>query len=421
MKKLSLLILAFGVIATAVAISQQAESPKAAVSGELQVKQGARNPWTHLRLNNSTEEFQFAMVSDRTGGHRANIFSKAVEQLNLLQPEFVVSVGDLIEGYSTDRERVMNEWKEFQGFTSKLEMPFFYVAGNHDITNKEMEEIWKEKFGARYYHFVYKNVLFLMLQSDDPPGTSSISEEQQKYATQVLAENPNVDWTVVTLHKPIWEGNVEKNGWGNIEKALNGRKYTCFAGHVHRYKKSVRQNMNYYQFATTGGGSRLRGTEYGEFDHLIWITMKKTGPVIANLMLDGIVGEDLTLPKTNEEVPQYERKRTFATKGYVYLAGTPAAGATVAFYLEDPANPKRTRFAADAVVEGDGSFSLSTYGKFDGAPAGKYKVVVTFDGRYGGSSGKKELIPEAYWKADTTPLTATVAAGSNEFTFELKK
>ena len=57
-------------------------------------------------------------------------------------------------------------------------MPFFYVPGNHDVTNPEMEKIWEEKFGRRYYHFVYNDVLFLILNSDDPPGTSGLSEAQ---------------------------------------------------------------------------------------------------------------------------------------------------------------------------------------------------------------------------------------------------
>jgi hypothetical protein len=70
---------------------------------ELDFKREKRNPVSYLRLNNAPGDFQFAVVSDRTGGHRARVFSRAVEQLNLLQPEFVVSVGDLIEGYSNDR------------------------------------------------------------------------------------------------------------------------------------------------------------------------------------------------------------------------------------------------------------------------------------------------------------------------------
>src|SRR5581483_7209572 len=74
---------------------------------------------SHLRLNNDERDFQLAIVSDRTGGHRAKVFSRAVEQLNLLQPEFVVSVGDLIEGYTKDVQRLGQEWREFQKYVAQ--------------------------------------------------------------------------------------------------------------------------------------------------------------------------------------------------------------------------------------------------------------------------------------------------------------
>jgi hypothetical protein len=167
-------VVAGGVLVAAVALSQPATKPSQSVTnGALQVYPEARNPWTHLKVNADPDEFQFAIVSDRTGSHREKVFSRAVEQLNLMQPEFVLSVGDLIEGYSTDREKVLAQWKEFQTFTSKLQMPFFYVPGNHDVTNPDQEGIWQEKFGRRYYHFGYKGVLFLVLNSDDPPGSSA--------------------------------------------------------------------------------------------------------------------------------------------------------------------------------------------------------------------------------------------------------
>src|SRR5471032_3218776 len=69
-----------------------------------------RNPVTHLRWNDDVDEFRFAIVSDRTGGHRAEIFSQAVEKLNLLQPEFVLSVGDLIEGGKKSDKVLKAEW-----------------------------------------------------------------------------------------------------------------------------------------------------------------------------------------------------------------------------------------------------------------------------------------------------------------------
>src|SRR5437867_5279847 len=122
-----------------------------------------RHPWTHLRFDNDPNQFQFAIVGDRTGLHRPGVFEKGLAKLNLLRPEFVMSVGDLIEGYTRDEAEIDQEWDEIQGFTSKLDAPYFYVAGNHDLSNPVQKEKWRQRFGPAYYHFVYKNVLFLCL------------------------------------------------------------------------------------------------------------------------------------------------------------------------------------------------------------------------------------------------------------------
>src|SRR3954447_24555687 len=124
MKRLLLLLVALGLTAAAVTLSRSQNPGSSDSSGDVQVRVEERNPWTHLRLNNDPADFQFALVSDRTGGHRPQVFARAVEQLNLLQPEFVLSVGDLIEGYSEDRAKVEGEWREFQGYVNKLQMPF---------------------------------------------------------------------------------------------------------------------------------------------------------------------------------------------------------------------------------------------------------------------------------------------------------
>src|ERR1700722_1163527 len=114
MKRLFLGLAAIALVGAAIAWSGPG-----AVRPELDFKSEKRNPVTHLKLNNDPSEFQFAIVSDRTGGHRARIFSRAIEQLNLLQPEFVVSVGDLIEGYSQDKKELNRQWREFQSFVAR--------------------------------------------------------------------------------------------------------------------------------------------------------------------------------------------------------------------------------------------------------------------------------------------------------------
>lgn len=260
-------------------------------------RQGNLHPWTNLKWNNNPENFQFAIVSDRTGGNRPGVFEQGIEKFNLLQPEFVMSVGDLIDGYSKDIDKLNKQWEEFDEFVSRLEMPFFYVPGNHDLTYQEMEDVWKERLGPTYYHFVYRDVLFLCLNGEegfDAHRNSFYSEEQREYVRKTLVDNPDVRWTLVFMHKPIWASDEKskRSGWSEIESMLTGRKHTVFAGHNHTYKHFERNNSSYIQLATTGGGSSLRGPIFGQFDHVVWVTMSDNGPVIANLMLEGIWDED---------------------------------------------------------------------------------------------------------------------------------
>ena len=255
-------------------------------------------PWTSVDFNNDPAHFQFVVVSDRTGGVRPGVFEGAIQKINLLQPEFVMSVGDLITGHTEDLKQIDLEWQEFIRFVQQLEMPFYFVPGNHDITNPIMEEEWVKRFGRLYYHFVYRDVLFLCLDSEDPPPTH-ISKAQQDYVARALAENPTVRWTLVFLHKPLWDYE-ESTGWKVIEDMISKRPHTVIAGHRHSYTKFERNDTSYIVLATTGGGTRLRGRAFGEFDQVAWITMTDKGPRIANLLLDGIWDENILTKKMGD-------------------------------------------------------------------------------------------------------------------------
>lgn len=418
MKRLFLAVTACSLVLTALALS----GGRNAV-GPFQATVEERNPWTHLNLNDAPENFHFTIVSDRTGGHRARIFSMAVDQINLLQPAFVLSVGDLIEGYTKDRKILEQEWKEFQGYVGKLQMPFFYVPGNHDITNEVMIKEWNGRFGRPYYHFRYRDVLFLCLHSSDPSEAVSkaqLSKEQLAYMEKALQDNKDVRWTIVAVHKPMWVmDNLSKSGWLDLEKLLADRPYTVFAGHVHRYQKFVRQGRHYYMLATTGGGSRLRGASYGEFDHLTWVTMKKDGPTVANILLDGILPEDLERVSTMEKgVVRRNLKPVHPSRGRLFLDGVALPEAAVVLWLPDKEGKKYTR-TADALSEADGSFALTTYDREDGAPVGEY--VVTVQSRTSWPSGRtaKNTLPAQYADPKTTPLRFRVESGANEAEFHL--
>lgn len=306
----ALVILATVVLFREAVVSQSNVVGDTELSKDVRLQVNEKNPWSNLNFNNQRRDFQFAIVTDRTGGHRPGVFGEAVKKINLMQPEFVVSVGDLIEGGNEDRGMWALEWAEFQGKIAQLQMPFFYVPGNHDISNPAMSEEWKRKFGRSYYDFRYHDVLFLALNTEDVTkvGTGRFTPEQQQWVADVLAKNKDVRWTFVFFHKPFWTYsgvNFDEVGWTPIEKSLNDRKYTVFAGHKHNYAHSVRNGHDYIMLATTGGSSKMRGVADGEFDQIVWVTMKDSGPVIANVMLDGIADKYI---RTQDQADKAEKK-----------------------------------------------------------------------------------------------------------------
>ena len=258
--------------------------------------QTINKPWSNLDFYNNPKNFQFAIVTDRTGGHREGVFASAVEKINTLMPEFVMSVGDLVEG-TNDTAILAEQWKEFNHIIGNLKVPFFYLPGNHDVNRGAgpKRAYWNQLFGHTYYHYVYKDVLFLAMDSNEGQG-EQFSSEQLTYFKQALEENKHVRWTLVFMHHPLWTYDHDSN-FGALEKMLEGRNYTVFAGHQHTYRHFQRKNTNYYILATTGGGSSLRGPGFGQFDHITWVTMTQNGPVLANLKLNGILPHDVASPE----------------------------------------------------------------------------------------------------------------------------
>lgn len=292
-------------------------------------------PWTSETFESTEEDFTFAIISDLTGGERAGVYSTAVEQLNRLDPTFVMSVGDLIEGATEDLDQLKAEWDSFDDRTFQLNMPFFHLGGNHDLTNPVMLEYWKERFGPLYYHFVFDNVLFLMIDSEDYgeermlevnaarniamkiisgelEGTfdesayaameeskvGGISIEQQAYFQAVLSKYPNVRWTFLFMHKPVWKRNDEL-GLGSIEEVLKGRPYTVYNGHEHSFSHRRRNGSDYTILGTTGGYQNP--IDSMAFDHVTLVRMDST-LVVTHLKMKGILNEKGALPEGSELV-----------------------------------------------------------------------------------------------------------------------
>ena len=83
------------------------------------------------------------------------------------------------------------QWEEFESIVAELEPPFFYVRGNHDINMPLTRKAWSERRGPKYYHFRYKDVLFIALDTEDAerPTPPNMEEDIATY-NRLKKEDP---------------------------------------------------------------------------------------------------------------------------------------------------------------------------------------------------------------------------------------
>ena len=306
---------------------------------------GTPHPWTSLPEGQPAGEFQFAVVSDNSGTPRPGIWREAMQKLNLLRPEFVMSIGDLIEGYVSTPEQLHQQWDEFFADLAPLQVPFFFVSGNHDVGRPLWYDVYRQRIGPTWYYFIYRDVLFLVLDTNDGAdhGTG-MSDQQIDWIEQVLVKHPasSVRWTMVFQHKPLW--NDKNPQWNRIKQMLADRQQvTVLAGHIHEYMATEIDGIECVAMATTGGGSPLRGRDAGEVDHVMWVTMSPDGPTVANLELDGILPIDFRTNQTAEKYKDLSSGKFLQVSNVHCTCGEFTSGETTASFQNPIDQPLRVK------------------------------------------------------------------------------
>lgn len=207
---------------------------------------------------------------------------KCIEEINLINPDFLIITGDLVFGQMYPFEYSL-EYKKCYEILQTCQVPTYLIPGNHDgyiQCGQDGFKLWQKYFGPLYYSFDYGDHHFTCVNSYDWPKISRfgisflvfnwggcILEEQLEWIEEDL-QNNNAELNFLCLHhNPIWDTEDEsllKNGYKGREKLLSLIEYydidAVFAGHEH-YDNITNQNDTIY-ITTTAASSNVGEDAY---------------------------------------------------------------------------------------------------------------------------------------------------------------
>lgn len=245
-------------------------------------------------------------------------FDRVVKETELLQPAFVLHVGDMIHGYSYDPENVRRQWKRFKKQIEPLTVPFYPTPGNHDLTTPEIIPLYGEAWGEDryYYSFDHENihVIVLNIYSETEPGV--INEEQMNWLREDLQKTSDSANIFVSIHAPLHLDNTKE--WKPVHEQLKKRPVRAvFTSHAHIYDHRVTDGIHYFCL-NTSGITTLDNHLMGQSRHYLLVSVKKNDCKYA------VITEDRIFPADAVPPGQYEKAETYLSENQTIPIPDPA-------------------------------------------------------------------------------------------------
>lgn len=218
----------------------------------------------------------FAVIGDRTGGHHPGVYAEVVKEVARLHPDFVMNVGDMIEGYDEDSITIHGEWQEYMSLLQPLSVPVHCTVGNHDIWSDMSERLYRQYIGEPYYSFNYENMHFVVFDNGRWDKSANLPEEEINWLIDDLTANKNAAYTFAFFHKPFWYDAMVNGVPDTVHNIMvNLGVDAVFSGHYHEYFSGDLDGIQYTGVGSSGADALVAPT--GLNYHFVWVTVDDNG------------------------------------------------------------------------------------------------------------------------------------------------
>ena len=256
-----------------------------------QSSQTSNNP--EKRENN----FSFVFITDihvMPERNAAKGFQQAIDTINSLSPDFVLTGGDnIMDALGQTYGRSDSLYDLYIETAKNLNMPVYNTMGNHEVfglyeksgISPDHQEYGKKMFenrlAKRYYSFDYKNWHFIVIDgigfTEDRHYYGYVDQDQIKWLKEDLEKTGKVKPVVVSTHIPllsigsqIMQGPTEGMGRGSIITNANEiipilEKYNTklvLQGHLH-FLEDIQYNGIHYITGGAVSSNWWNGPRYG--------------------------------------------------------------------------------------------------------------------------------------------------------------
>lgn len=257
--------------------------------------------------------FTFAFLTDiHLQPERSAVegFQKAIDTINLINPDFVLTGGDLVmDALNQTYGRADSLYKLYEESAKGFNMPVHNTVGNHEVYGWHREEagleehaefgkgMFEKRFGDRYYSFDHKGWHFMVLdaisRSEEGHYEGMIDDEQINWIKEDLHKTGKETPIAISVHIPfissqtqLTRGSLEPNSRGLVivnsrDVLLHFWDYNLklvLQGHLH-YLEDINVN-NQVHFITGGAVSGK------------WWNNKQDDPMEEGFLLLHVNGEE---------------------------------------------------------------------------------------------------------------------------------